>query len=368
MVIAMVVSIGLDAGIIFKSTAALWPFHDMDVFAFDKRGTLTEGKMRVLEVSLLDEQVSPLITALVASQNHPISKAISAHLGCAPNVLSRIRQGLSDPVVHPGKGLQSSFAGSALLGGSAEYAQAESEPDQKGDATSSVFYVTVGGLKVAQFALQDMQRPDAKELIQLLQAAGKRVVMISGDLPGPVERLAASIGLAPSDANSRCSPSGKLDIIRDLQISGRRICYVGDGANDAAALAAADIGIAIGGGADLAQATADITVASDRRLKDSIMSALALARLARWHIKVGLAWSIIYNVFAVLLASGAFVKVRIAPRWAGLGELASILPIFVIAFGTKMTWKMLSKSATGRIVEVRTDALESVAITLSRDS
>jgi len=345
MVIAMVVNIGLGAGIIFRSTAALWSFHNMDVFAFDKTGTLTEGKMRVVEANLLDDQVSPLIAALVANQSHPISKAISGHIACSPNVLSHIKQGLSDPVVHPGKGLQSTFAGFPLLGGSAEYAQAEFEPDQKGDAASSVFYVTLGGLTVARYALQDMERADAKELVRLLQAAGKRVVMISGDLPGPVERLAVSIGLTPIDANSRCSPSGKLDIIRDLQTSGSRICYVGDGANDAAALAAADISIAIGGGADLAQATADITIASDRRLKDSIMSALALARLARWHIKAGFAWSIIYNVFAVLLASGAFVKVRIAPRWAGLGELASILPIFVIAFGTKMTWKMLSKTA-----------------------
>ena len=345
MVIAMVVNIGLGIGIIFKSTAALWSFHDMDVFAFDKTGTLTEGKMRVLEANLLDPQVSPLIAALVADQNHPISKAISAHIECAPDVLSHIKQGLSEVVIHPGKGLESNFAGFALLGGSAEYAQAELGPDQEGDAASSVFYVTLGGLTVARFALQDMERPDAKELVQLLQTAGKRVVMISGDIPGPVEQLAASIGLAPSDVNSRCSPAGKLDIIRNLQTSGARICYVGDGANDAAALAAADISIAIGGGADLAQATADLTIASDRRLKDSIMGALALARLARWHIKAGFAWSIFYNVFAVLLASGAFVKVRIAPRWAGLGELASLLPIFAAAFGTRITWKVLLKTA-----------------------
>jgi cation transport ATPase len=343
MVIAMVVNIGLRAGIVFRSTAALWSFHDMDVFAFDKTGTLTEGKMRVLEANLLDAQVSPLIGALVANQSHPISKAISAHIGCAPDTLSLIKQGLSDPVVHPGKGLQSTFAGFALLGGSAEFAQAEYEPDEKRDGGSSVFYVTLGGLTVARFSLQDMERPDAKELVRLLHAAGKRVVVISGDLSGPVERLANSIGVAASDANSQCSPAGKLEIIRQLQGKGARICYVGDGANDAAALAAADISIAIGGGADLAQATADITIASDRRLKDSIVSALALARLARWHIKTGFAWSIVYNVFAVLLASGAFVTVRIAPRWAGLGELASILPIFAIAFGTRITWKMLPR-------------------------
>jgi len=350
MVVAMVVNVGLSGGIIFKSTAALWSFHNMDVFAFDKTGTLTEGKMRVLEASLLDEQASPLIATLVANQTHPISKAISAHVGCAPEVLTHMTQRFPDPVVHPGKGLQSAFAGFALLGGSAEYTQAEFEPDLKGDVSSSAFYVTLGGLTVARFALQDMERSDAKDLVRKLQAAGKGVVVISGDLPGPVERLAASIGLAPSDANSRCSPSAKLDIIRDLQASGARVCYVGDGANDAAALAAANVSIAIGGGADLAQATADITIASDRRLKDSIMASLALARLARWHIKVGFAWSIVYNVFAVLLASGAFVRVRIAPRWAGLGELASLLPVFIIAFGTQLTWKILSWSA---IKEVR---------------
>lgn len=346
MIIAMVVNIGLSAGIIFRSTAALWSFHDMDIFAFDKTGTLTEGKMRVLESSLLDEHVSPMVAALVADQSHPISRAVSTHISCAPGVLGLIKGGLADPVVHPGKGLQSTFAGFALLAGSAEYAQADLKPNQMGDNMSSVFYVTLGGLTVARFALQDTERPDTKDLVRLLQAAGKRVVIISGDLAGPVERLAASIGVAPTDASSRCSPSRKLDIVRDLQASGARICYVGDGANDAAALAVADISIAIGGGADLAQATADITIASDRRLKDSIMSALALARLARWHIKAGFAWSIVYNIFAVLLASGAFVVVRIAPRWAGLGELASILPIFALAFGTRITWNMLHKTET----------------------
>jgi magnesium-transporting ATPase (P-type) len=113
---------------------------------------------------------------------------------------------------------------------------------------------------------------------------GKRVVVISGDLEGPVERMANKLGFASENVYSRCSPTRKLEIVRELQRGGQKVCYVGDGANDAAALAASDISIAIGGGADIAQATADIIIGSDRRLKASMVAALRLAKTNRVRV------------------------------------------------------------------------------------
>jgi P-type E1-E2 ATPase len=323
----------------------------MDVFAFDKTGTLTEGRMTVEHSYLVDPQAGSLVAVLVANQTHPISKAIASFIGINPTSMAYIKQAMSDVVVLPGKGLECKFAGFPLLGGSAEFAKGEFEPEEKGAATdgsTSVFTVSLGGQMIASFQLSDQERPDARDLVQTLSSAGKRVVIISGDLAGPVKRTASKLGFSSDNVYSRCSPARKLEIIRQLQHGGKKVCYVGDGANDAAALAASDISIAIGGGSDVAQATADVIIGSDRRLKASMMAALALAKLNRYHVMAAFAWSVIYNIFAILLASGAFVTVRIAPQWAGLGELVSILPIFVIAFGTKWTWKW----AQGRKVEV----------------
>jgi P-type E1-E2 ATPase len=314
----------------------------MDVFAFDKTGTLTEGQMTVEDSYLIDPQARLLVAALVANQFHPISKAVARSLRVDPDSMAFIKQAVSDVIVVPGKGLESRFAGFSLLGGSAEFAQGEYEPNEKQavkDGATSVFKVALGGQTIASFQLSDQERPDAKELVQALTSAGKRVVVISGDLEGPVERMANKLGFASENVYGRCSPTRKLEIVRELQRGGQKVCYVGDGANDAAALAASDISIAIGGGADIAQATADIIIGSDRRLKASMVAALRLAKTNRYHVMAAFGWSILYNVFAILLASGAFVTVRIAPQWAGLGELASILPIFIIAFGTRLTWK-----------------------------
>lgn len=314
----------------------------MDVFAFDKTGTLTEGRMTVKDSYLIDPQARLLVAALVADQSHPISKAVAKSIQVDPDSMAFIRQAVSDVIVVPGKGLECEFAGFSLLGGSAEFVQGEYEPVEKEavkDGSTSVFKVTLGEQMIASFQLSDRERPDARELVQTLTSAGKRVVVISGDLTVPVERMANKLGFASDNVYSRCSPARKLEIVRELQKGGKKVCYVGDGANDAAALAASDISIAIGGGADIAQATADIIIGSDRRLKASMMAALGLAKLNRYHVISAFGWSIIYNVFAILLASGAFVTVRIAPRWAGLGELASLLPIFIIAFGTRWTWR-----------------------------
>ena len=347
--ITTVISIGLRAGVVFRSTSALWTFHDVDTFAFDKTGTLTEGRMTVEKHYLIDSQAGSLVAALVVNQTHPISKAVARAIGVDPATMSFIKQAMSEVSVVPGQGLESTFAGFPLLGGSATFVRGGYE-DKKNDPShgaTSVFMVTLGGQIIAWFRLSDRERFDAHDLVRTLTQAGKRVVIISGDLPGPVDRMAEKLEVLPEDTHSQCSPPRKLEIIRELQKDNKKVCYVGDGANDAPALAAADISIAIGDGAGIAQVTADIIIGSDRHLKASILAALSLAQTNRYHVLAAFVWSIFYNIFAILLASGAFVTVRIAPQWAGLGELASILPIFVIAFSTKLSWKWRREGLAG---------------------
>jgi P-type E1-E2 ATPase len=212
-----------------------------------------------------------------------------------------------------------------------------------GDALSklagyTMFHVTLGDNLIAYFALQDRPRPESFDLVRELQDMGKEVLILSGDLPGPVQELAGRLGIALDKALAQQSPEQKLAVIRRLQQEGKRVCYTGDGSNDSPALAQADAAFAISGGTEAAKGAAGAVIFA-KDIRTGILSALRLARLNKLHVTAGLAWSIIYNIFALLLASGAFVKVRIAPAYAGLGEVASVLPVVAIAFGVHLTWK-----------------------------
>jgi len=110
--------------------------------------------------------------------------------------------------------------------------------------------------------------------------------------------------------------------------------------NDSLALVAADTSIAVSFAVDVAQAAADIVITSKSEdLGHAVFTSLTLATINRWHIKAALSWSVVYNILAILLASGAFVNIRIQPEWAGLGEIVSILPVIFIAFAVRITWR-----------------------------
>jgi P-type E1-E2 ATPase len=147
------------------------------------------------------------------------------------------------------------------------------------------------------------------------------------------------LAISPNSVHGNCSPTQKMELLKSMQATGKRVCFVGDGINDTPALGIANVSIAIGDGTDAAQATADIIVNTRASIKVPILGAIKLGDTCSAHVRLALAWAVLYNVFAVLLASGAFVNFRIEPQWAGLAEIVSLLPVFVIAYAARWTWK-----------------------------
>ena len=122
-----------------------------------------------------------------------------------------------------------------------------------------------------------------------------------------------------------------------MQSKGKRVCFIGDGTNDGPALSRADISLAMAAGSDVAlTAAGGVLLGSD--LCRGVLAFMDIANAARMHMRLALAWCVLYNIFAVLLASGALVKVRVEPRWAGIGEVVSVVPVIAIAFGLNVRW------------------------------
>ncbi|KAJ9096847.1 hypothetical protein QFC21_005120 [Naganishia friedmannii] len=342
LVTAVIMQIGLRQGVVFRSNESLWASRHVDVVAFDKTGTLTQGQLAVIDSFLVGE-ARDLIAALLQNQSHPIAKAVSEWL--ANQESSKITRTPLELRVDnvPGQGMKATYHGYELRGGSKAFVDKNDEIlKEKGEALSTLggytmFYVTLGDSLIAYFALQDQARPESFDLVRELQDMGKEVIILSGDLPGPVQELASQLGITPDNAHARQSPEQKLEVIRRLQQEGKKVCYTGDGSNDSPALAQADAGFAISNGTEAAKGAAGAVIFA-KDIRTGLLSALRLARLNKLHVIAGLAWSIIYNIFALLLASGAFVKVRIVPAYAGLGEVASVLPVVAIAFGVHLTW------------------------------
>ncbi|HET7404057.1 MAG TPA: HAD-IC family P-type ATPase, partial [Usitatibacter sp.] len=172
---------------------------------------------------------------------------------------------------------------------------------------------------IAAFRLGDSVRAGAVEALAELRARGARIHLLSGDEPGAAARVAAELGI--EDVRARATPEGKREYVRALQARGARVAMVGDGINDAPVLGQADVSIAMGGGADLAQLRADAVLLSDS-LEDFVCAA-AIARRARRVVRQNLAWALAYNLVAVPLAVAGLVT----PLVAGIGMSASSLVV-----------------------------------------
>jgi len=195
----------------------------------------------------------------------------------------------------------------------------------------TMFAVTINAEMVAIFGLADTPRPSAEAAVETLQRQGIQVYIVSGDTQPVVCTLAKQLGIPQEHAIGGCLPEEKVARVRELQAAGGRVMFVGDGTNDTLALATADIGVAMGSGTDVARSAADVVfIAPD--LARALEALLRLSRGAVRRVYFNFAWAAIYNLFAVLLAAGAFVKVRIAPEYAGLGEMVSIMPVMLVAW------------------------------------
>ena len=201
----------------------------------------------------------------------------------------------------------------------------------------TIFAVTLDGEPVAIFGLVDKLRPGAGELVRWLTRRRVEVYVLSGDEPGVVESVAAQLGIPPDHAIGGCTPKSKADFVRNVQEnrgSKRRpnVMFIGDGTNDIVALTQADTGVSVSSGTDVAISAADVIMLNPTDIEKSVETIFRVSESSFRRIMLNFAWSFVYNLIAILLAGGAFVKFSIRPEYAGLGEMVSILPVIFVAW------------------------------------
>ena len=287
-------------------------------FVFDKTGTLTEGRPQVLEVvPLRDEtegRLRTLAAALARPSSHPLDRALAA--GVADAAIPDVREHRN----HPGEGVEGSIGARRLRMGRAAFVGAlHGRPLPVGwidGACTTVWLADESGW-IAAFRLGDAPRAEAREAVARLRARGVAIHMLSGDGADVVALVAGELGIAHFQACA--TPALKLAFVRELQARGARVAMVGDGINDAPVLAQADVSVAMGSGADIAQLRADTVLLSDS-LAD-LDSAVGIARRTRAVIRQNLAWALAYNAIVIPLAIAGMVT----PLVAGIAMASSSL-------------------------------------------
>lgn len=303
---ALTVAVGRGAqlGVLFKGGEALERLGHLDVIVLDKTGTLTVGRPVLEGVHPLKGQEEDGLVRIAAAaeerSNHPLAHAIVdfAHA-----------RGLAWPAAEdvqilPGRGLTAKVESrECLLGNEALFHEFNIELPQNvppSEPGVTRLWMALDSSVVAWFDARDALRPDAAEAVAALRRDGLRVVMLTGDSAAAAEPIARQAGITEIEAG--LDPAGKLARIRALQGSGLRVAMVGDGINDAGALAQADAGIAMGTGADLAQEAGDVLLL--RAQPSSIPAALELARSALRVMRQNLVWAAVYNVLGIPVAAG----------------------------------------------------------------
>nr|MBP5998052.1 copper-translocating P-type ATPase [Azonexus sp.] len=253
-------------GIYIRNGEALETAAKLTTVVFDKTGTITEGKPAVTDAFILpgmgEARLAALIGAAEAGSEHFLARAL------ADWRRPRATQALTAAVfaAHPGRGVTAEVDGVEVVIGNAallgergiDGAPLAAEAARLAEQGKTPVFVAVDGRAMAIFAIADQPRPGAREAIALLHRLGLKTVMATGDLEAVAGHVAREVGI--DRVLARCTPSDKLAVIRDLQAGGAKVGMIGDGINDAPALAAADVGFAIGGGADIAVESADVTL------------------------------------------------------------------------------------------------------------
>jgi P-type Cu+ transporter len=304
---ALTVAVGRGAqlGILFKGGEALERLVGLDAIVLDKTGTLTVGRPVLTAIHVLGDYAENDLLRLAAAaeerSNHPLAHAIvdaakSRGLAWPP---------AEDVQVLPGRGLSAKVEGrDCLLGNEAYFKEffislpADAPPPDPGVTR---LWMALDSVPAGYFDARDTLRPDAAQAVAALRSTGLRVLMLTGDSAAAAAPIAKQAGITEVEAG--LDPAGKLARIRALQQSGLRVAMVGDGINDAAALAQADAGIAMGTGADLAQEAGDVLLLRARPA--AIPAAIDLARSTLRVMRQNLIWAAGYNLLGIPLAAGA---------------------------------------------------------------
>jgi Cu+-exporting ATPase len=298
---------GAELGVLIKGGDALQRTGELSTVVFDKTGTLTEGKPVVTQVHWLSAEGVPLLGLVAAVERHsehPLAAAIVAHAREAGVQVHEV----SDFVAEAGRGARATVDGRTVLVGSRRLlddagvevmALVETAERWAGEG-QSVVYVAVDGRAAGVLAVADRLKPGAAGAVRDLRALGVEVVMLSGDSPATARAIGQQAGI--DDVVAGVLPDGKVAEIARRQTAGAVVAMVGDGINDAPALAQADIGIAMGTGTDVAMAASDVTLV--RGQIDGVAHAIVLARRTTRTMRQNLFWAFVYNVVGIPIAAG----------------------------------------------------------------
>ena len=323
---------GAQLGILIRGPEVLESTRRVDTVVLDKTGTVTTGHMTVLDVvaapDASTDEVLLLAGALEDASEHPIARAVAAH--------ARARLGLLPPVEDfanlAGLGVRGTVSGRAVVVGRpallAEHGLRLTEDLERAVACAqgtggTVVAVGWDGAARGVVVVADAVKPTSAEAVTRLRDLGLRPILLTGDHRATAVAVAAQVGIDDTDVIAGVLPTGKVDEVRRLQADGRVVAMVGDGVNDAAALAQADLGLAMGTGTDAAIAASDLTlVRGDLRVA---ADAVRLARRTLAIIKGNLFWAFAYNVAALPLAAAGLLN----PMLAGAAMAAS--SVFVVS-------------------------------------
>jgi len=338
--IAISTTIGARNGLLVKDRLALERARDLDVVVFDKTGTLTRGAPVLSGVAVtphIDEgEMLGLAAAVEADSEHPLAKAIvkgAARRGVkpAPAVGFDALPGLGARASVNGRSV--AVGGPRLLVGTGATVPSELEHAVKTWSSEgrTVLYVLRDGVVIGSIAVEDEIRPESVEAVKALHDLGVRVAMITGDSQTVADSVARRLEI--DDVAAQVLPADKASAIKQFQSGAQKVAMVGDGVNDAPALATADVGIAIGAGTDVAVESAGIVlVRSDPR---DVVRAIKLSRATYRKMVQNLGWATAYNVIAIPAAAGVFVHWGIGLPMS-VGALAMNLSTVIVAVNAQL--------------------------------
>ena len=320
---------GASMGVLFKNGAALEQLHSIDTVVLDKTGTLTTGKPAVtdlLPASASQEELLTLAAALEQKSEHPFAKAI---LEKAQGM--KIPQAVNFETL-PGRGVAAEVDGIRYLGGNARLMQeygvtipAYAELAEQGK--TPLYFATANGTYLGAIAAADVLKPDSVSAVAAMKKQKLHVVMLTGDNGRTAAAIGKSAGI--DEIISDVLPADKAAAVKGLQAQGRKVLMVGDGINDAPALVAAQVGMAIGAGTDIAMESADVVLMSGSL--SGVVSAIRLSKATIRNIKQNLFWAFFYNCLGIPIAAGAlFIPfgIQLSPM---LGAAAmSMSSVFVV--------------------------------------
>jgi len=329
---AMMVGTGVGArhGILIRDAAALEQSGSITDVLLDKTGTLTSGKLAVTRVNAVGNVDSTELLALAASvesgSEHPVGRAIRDYAdgrGVEKRELETFE-------AHSGRGVRGRVAGREVRVGTREFISDEGVDTARLDRTiasweeegHTVVIVAVDGAGVGAIALADEVLPDAHPVVESLHRRGLTVHMVTGDNERTARRVAQRAGIHGGNVHARVLPDQKYDLVVRLQQEGKAVMMVGDGVNDAPALAQADLGVAVRGGTDIAAESADLVLM--RAGVEALSDAVGLSRATLAKIKQNFFFAFFYNVVAIPLAAAGLLQPWMAAAAMGLSDICVI--------------------------------------------